>query len=87
MKVIEGAFGKSKRPDLKASDMYQALADSCSELEDTDNADIKTVCVMFVEGSSLQILSNDVYPDSAYMLLSMGKDSIMSDVLNGGAED
>jgi hypothetical protein len=85
MKVIEGNFGKPTENERKASDMFQLLADYC-EAEELKGAEIQAVSVTFVEGESLAVASTVNYPDGAYMLLSMGKDSIMEGILGGTEE-
>ena len=44
------------------------------------------MAVTFIEGEALAVASTINYPDGAYMLLSMGKDSIMEGILGGGEE-
>ena len=85
MKVVEGNFGKPTDNESKASEMFQLLANHCAE-EESKGAEIQAVVVTFVEGESLAVASTVNYPDGAYMLLSMGKDSIMEGILGGGEE-
>lgn len=85
MKVIEGNFGKPTENEIKASDMFQLLADYCED-EESKGSEIQAVSVTFVEGESLAVASTVNYPDGAYMLLSMGKDSIMEGILGGTEE-
>ena len=80
MKVIEGNFGVSKEKPASASEMFTMLADGVSALE-KDNIEVKAAVVVFVDGTSLQVLSNDTYPDSAYMLFNMAAQTIMLETL------
>lgn len=80
MKVIEGNFGVSKEKPISAAEMFTALADGVSALEE-DNIEVKAAVVVFVDGNSLQVLSNDTYPDSAYMLFNMAAQTIMLETL------
>jgi len=81
MKVVEGNFGKSTSEN-KASELFETLAAYCLEEEGT-GAEIQAVVVTFIEGEALAVASTVNYPDGAYMLLSMGKDSIMESILGG----
>lgn len=80
MKVIEGNFGVSKEKPVSAAEMFTVLADGVSALEE-DNVEVKAAVVVFVDGTSLQVLSNDTYPDSAYMLFNMAAQTIMLETL------
>ena len=82
MKVVEGNFGKPTDNESKASEMFQLLAAHCAE-EEAEGADIQAVVVTFVEGEELAVASTANYPAGAYMLLSMGRDSIMERILKG----
>lgn len=83
MKVVEGNFGKPTENESKASEMFELLSVHCAELEE-EGTEVQAVVVTFVEGESLAVASTVNYPDGAYMLLSMGKDSIMEGILGGG---
>lgn len=63
--------------------MFELLSVHCAELEE-EGTEVQAVVVTFVEGESLAVASTVNYPDGAYMLLSMGKDSIMEGILGGG---
>jgi len=80
MKVIEGNFGVSKEKPISAVEMFTALAEGVSGLE-KDNIEVKAAVVVYVDGTSLQVLSNDTYPDSAYMLFNMAAQTIMLETL------
>ena len=83
MKVIEGNFRKPTENESKASEMFALLSAHCAEQEE-EGVEIQAVVVTFVEGEALAVASTVNYPDGAYMLLSMGKDSIMEGILGGG---
>jgi hypothetical protein len=80
MKVIEGNFGVSKEKPISAGEMFTALAEGVTSLEE-DNVEVKAAVVVYVDGTSLQVLSNDTYPDSAYMLFNMAAQTIMLETL------
>ena len=80
MKVIEGNFGVSKEKPISAVEMFTTLADGVAGLE-KDGVDVKAAVVVFVDGTHLQVLSNDTYPDSAYMLFNMAAQTIMLETL------
>jgi len=81
MKVVEGNFGKLA--ENKASELFETLAAHCLEEEEGKGAEIQAVVVTFVEGEELAVASTANYPAGAYMLLSMGRDSIMERILKG----
>ena len=85
MKVVQGEFGKSKEA-VKASDLFQSLADAVDEMEE-EGIDVKTAVVLFSDGKVLQVVSNDGYPDSTYMILKMGATSVMLETLGYGGEE
>ncbi len=85
MKAVQGEFGKTKEA-IKASDLFQSLADATDEMED-GGIDIKTAIVIFSDSKVMQVISNDGYPDSAHMLLTMGAHSIMLETLGYGGEE
>ena len=49
--------------------------------------DVKTAVVIFSNDKVMQVVSNDSYPDSAHMLLTMGAQSIMLETLGYGGEE
>ena len=85
MKVVKGEFGKTKEA-VKASDLFQSLADVVDEMEE-GGIDVKTAIVIFSDGKVMQVVSNDGYPDSTYMILKMGAASIMLETLGYGGEE
>ena len=85
MKVVKGEFGKTKEA-VKASDLFQSLADVVDEMEE-GGIDVKTAIVLFSDGKVMQVVSNDGYPDSTYMILKMGAASIMLETLGYGGEE
>jgi hypothetical protein len=85
MKVVQGKFGKTKEA-IKASDLFQSLADAVDEMEE-EGVDVKTAVVIFSNDKIMQVVSNDSYPDSAHMLLTMGAQSIMLETLGYGGEE
>ena len=85
MKVVKGEFGKTKEA-VKASDLFQSLADVVDEMEE-GGIDVKTAIVIFSDGKVMQVVSNDGYPDSTYMILKMGAASIMLETLGFGGEE
>jgi len=82
MKVVEGNFGKPTDNESKASEMFQLLSEHCAE-EEAAGVEIQAVVVTFIEGAELTVGTTVNYPDGAYTLLSMGKDSIMLEILRG----
>ena len=85
MQVVQGEFGKSKEA-VKASDLFQSLADAVDEMEE-EGIEVKTAVVLFSDGKVMQVVSNDGYPDSTYMILKMGATSIMLETLGYGGEE
>ena len=85
MQVVQGEFGKSKEA-VKASDLFQSLADAVDEMEE-EGIEIKTAIVIFSDSKVMQVVSNDVYPDSTHMLLTMGAQSVMLETLGYGGEE
>jgi hypothetical protein len=85
MKVVQGEFGKTKEA-IKASDLFQSLADATDEMEE-GGIEVKTAVVLFSDGKVMQVVSNDGYPDSTYMILKMGAASIMLETLGLGGEE
>ncbi len=85
MKVVQGEFGKTKEA-VKASDLFQSLADAVDEMEE-EGIEVKTAIVIFSDSKVMQVVSNDGYPDSTHMLLTMGAQSIMLETLGYGGEE
>mgnify|MGYP003653903521 CR=1 FL=1 len=85
MKVVQGEFGKTKEA-VKASDLFQSLADATDEMEE-GGIEVKTAVVLFSDSKVMQVVSNDGYPDSTYMILKMGAASIMLETLGLGGEE
>ncbi len=85
MKVVQGEFGKTKGA-IKASDLFQTLADVVDEMEE-GGIDVKTAVVIFSDNKVMQVVSNDGYPDSTHMLLQMGSQSVMLETLGYGGEE
>ena len=85
MQVVQGEFGKSKE-DVKASDLFQSLADAVDEMEE-EGIEVKTAIVIFSDSKVMQVVSNDGYPDSTHMLLTLGAQSIMLLTLGYGGEE
>ena len=85
MKVVKGEFGKTKEA-VKASDLFQTLADVVDEMEE-GGIDVKTAVVIFSDSKVMQVVSNDGYSDSTHMLLTMGAQSIMLETLGFGGEE
>ena len=85
MKVVQGEFGKTKEA-VKASDLFQSLADAVDEMEE-EGIEVKTAIVIFSDSKVMQVVSNDGYPDSTYMILKMGSASIMLETLGLGGEE
>lgn len=81
MKVIQGNFERNTER-AKTSEIFDKLKVVALEAE-ADGATIEMSAVLFIEGQSLQIVSNTEYPDGTYMLLNMASESIMQDVLGG----
>ena len=85
MEVVKGNFGKTEEA-FKASDLLQTLADAVDEMEE-GGIDVKTAVVIFSDSKVMQVVSNDGYPDSTHMLLTMGAQSIMLETLGFGGEE
>jgi hypothetical protein len=71
MKVIEGKFGMQDKEEVKASDMFQNLADVTDMMEE-EGVEIEAVVVIKTEVDGMQVLSNDMTQTSAHFLLSKG---------------
>lgn len=84
MKVIEGKFGMQDKEEVKASDMFQRLADITDTLEE-EGVLIEAVVVVETEEYGIQILSNDVLPTTAHFLLSKAATALELNEL--GTED
>lgn len=84
MKVIEGKFGMQDKEEVKASDMFQNLADVTDMMEE-EGVEIEAVVVIKTEVYGIQVLSNDMLPASAHFLLSKGATAMQLNDL--GTED
>ena len=84
MKVIEGKFGMQDKEEVKASDMFQNLADVTDMMEE-EGVPIEAVVVIKTEVYGIQVLSNDMTQASAHFLLSKGATAIQLNDL--GTED
>ena len=86
MKVIEGKFGMQDKEEVKASDMFQNLADVTDMMEE-EGVEIEAVVVIKTEVYGIQVLSNDMTQASAHFLLSKGSTAIQLNDLGGEHED
>lgn len=84
MKVIEGKFGMQDKEEVKASDMFQNLADVTDMMEE-EGVEIEAVVVIKTEVYGIQVLSNDMLPAAAHFLLSKGATAMQLNDL--GTED
>lgn len=82
MKVIEGRFD-SKKEVTKASDMFAVLYEAAKEAEEQEQAEIKSVVVMWAAGQPVEVVSNEQYPDAAFMLLHMASHGILEETFGG----
>jgi hypothetical protein len=86
MKVIEGKFGMQDKEEVKASDMFQHLADVTDVMEE-EGVEIEAVVVIKTEVYGIQVLSNDMTPALAHFLLSKGATALELNELGGEHED
>ena len=86
MKVIEGKFGMQDKEEVKASDMFQHLADVTDMMEE-EGVEIEAVVVIKTEVYGIQVLSNDMTPALAHFLLSKGATALELNELGGEHED
>ena len=86
MKVIEGKFGMQDKEEVKASDMFQHLADVTDVMEE-EGVEIEAVVVIKTEVYGIQVLSNDMTQASAHFLLSKGATALELNELGGEHED
>jgi len=87
VKVIEGKFGMQDKEEVKASDMFQHLADVTDMMEE-EGVEIEAVVVIKTEVYGIQVLSNDMTPALAHFLLSKGATALELNELGGEhAED
>jgi len=83
MKVIEGKFGMQDKEEVKASDMFQHLADVTDMMEE-EGVEIEAVVVIKTEVYGIQVLSNDMTPALAHFLLSKGATALELNELGDG---
>ena len=83
MKVIEGKFGMQDKDGVKASDMFQHLADVTDMMEE-EGVEIEAVVVIKTEVYGIQVLSNDMLPATAHFLLSKGATALELNELGDG---
>ena len=83
MKVIEGKFGMQDKEEVKASDMFQHLADVTDMMEE-EGVEIEAVVVVKTEVYGIQVLSNDMTPALAHFLLSKGATALELNELGDG---
>ena len=83
MKVIEGKFGMQDKEEVKASDMFQHLADVTDVMEE-EGVEIEAVVVIKTEVYGIQVLSNDMTPALAHFLLSKGATALELNELGDG---
>ena len=83
MKVIEGKFGMRDKEEVKASDMFQHLADVTDMMEE-EGVEIEAVVVVKTEVYGIQVLSNDMTPALAHFLLSKGATALQLNELGDG---
>jgi len=83
MKVIEGKFGMQDKEEVKASDMFQHLADVTDVMEE-EGVEIEAVVVIKTEVYGIQVLSNDMAPATAHFLLSKGATALELNELGDG---
>ncbi len=86
MKVIEGKFGMQGKEEVKASDMFQHLADATDMMEE-EGVLIEAVVVIETEVYGMQVLSNDMLPAHAHFLLSKGSTAVELNYIGGEHED
>jgi hypothetical protein len=83
VKVIEGKFGMRDKEEVKASDMFQHLADVTDMMEE-EGVEIEAVVVVKTEVYGIQVLSNDMLPALAHFLLSKGATALELNELGDG---
>jgi len=83
VKVIEGKFGMQDKEEVKASDMFQHLADVTDMMEE-EGVEIEAVVVIKTEVYGIQVLSNDMTPALAHFLLSKGATALELNELGDG---
>jgi hypothetical protein len=82
MKVIDGDFGKKKSTpeDVPTSDFLSAFVVKAMDHED-NGRQVKCAVIMYEDGETFEVASNEHYPDGVYMLLQMASQAIMNETL------
>jgi len=82
MKVIDGDFGKKKdtREEVPTSEFLSVFVGKAMEHED-NGRHVKCAVIMYEDGETFEVASNEQYPDGVYMLLQMASQAIMNETL------
>lgn len=82
MKVIDGGFGKNKADtgDVPTAEFLAAFALKAADYE-KDDRDVKAIVLLYEDGETFEVASNEQYPDGVFMLLSMASQAIMNETL------
>ena len=82
MKVIDGDFGKKKdtRDDVPTSEFLSAFVGKAIAHEE-EGRHVKCAVIMYEDGETSEVASNEQYPDGVFMLLSMASQAIMNETL------
>jgi hypothetical protein len=82
MKVIDGDFGKKKdtREEVPTSEFLSVFVGKAMAHEE-NGRNMKCAVIMYEDGETFEVSSNEQYPDGVYMLLQMASQAIMNETL------
>lgn len=81
MKIIEGKFGsKPEQNEVTSAQFLAAFAEKALVLE-AEGSRPKVVVVLYEDGETFEVASNEEYPDGVYMLLQLASQAILNETL------
>ena len=82
MKVIDGDFGKKKdtQEEVPTSEFLSVFVGKAMSHEQ-NGRNMKCAVIMYEDGETFEVASNEQYPDGVYMLLQMASQAIMNETL------
>lgn len=82
MKVIDGDFGKKKdtREEVPTSEFLSVFVGKAMAYEEAGRS-MKCAVIMYEDGETFEVASNEQYPDGVYMLLQMASQAIINETL------
>jgi hypothetical protein len=81
MKVIDGGFGKKDTPDDIPTSEFLSVFVGKAMVREEAGGNFKCAVIMYEDGESFELASNEQYPDGVYMLLQMASQAIINETL------